>query len=130
MYTTKRQLSNQMKGLHNWTEEEFIVCYYITKFKFLNIKFRNIEDVCKVIGVPIDSFKMMMCNFRHLMGFTNHVLTHIKTLQRQVHELLRDESQYEVYRLVKDIIRQDDYEREKLLSWKGYSKNKMVCLCD
>lgn len=123
---TKRQQTNIMRGLHNWSYEEFIVCYYITKHGLTNIRFRTVGSVCEYLGVPFHSFKMMESNFRHLLGFKTHILTHIKPKQREVFECLKGEPMYEVYRLVKDIIEQDRVERENLLRLCGKENKRLV----
>lgn len=99
-------------GLHHWTENEHILCFYITKFGFTNLFLNSEEEAADFIGVSRDSFHMQGLNFCKLLGRKQN-LSDYSTIQELVFILFNCETQKTVFDIVKEIIDNDEYLRQE-----------------
>ena len=123
--TNKR---SETLGLHQWTENDTILCYYYTKFGLKNLMYNTEEKLSGYIGTTLGSLKKQSMNFRYLMGMNTKTLSDFSKLQKDVFDVLEDYSYIQVHRLVKDIIKQDEWERQEILKQRGYDPSKFKLL--
>lgn len=115
-------------GLHEWTENDTILCYYYTKFGLENLMYNTEEKLSGYIGTTLGSLRKQSMNFRYLLGKNTKTLSDFSKLQKDVFEVLEGYSFYQVHKFVKDIIKQDDWERKEILKHKGYDPSKFRLL--
>jgi len=115
-------------GLHHWTDNDLILNFYVTKFGTRYIHLKTEEELSKFIGTTPCSFTKQQMNFRYLMGCKSNVLTDYSKLQKLVFELFNEISFYEFHQIVKKIVRQDEYERNKFFVENGYNPEKMIMI--
>lgn len=113
------------KGLHEWSKDELVVAFYLTKFGNKNLYLKTEGDVAKAFGVSLGSLKMQMANFKYLVGHKNGSLTDYSKTQLEVFEEFNGKDLYNFCKVVKGIIDQDTYERYELLRRLGKDINKM-----
>jgi hypothetical protein len=104
-------------GLHEWSDNELMVNFYVTKFglKNIDVVFKTVEELCQHLKVDVVSFKMQSSNFRMLMRCTTNVLTDYSKLQKGIYDLCNGETFYEFYRVVKSILDVDGLVRERMI---------------
>jgi hypothetical protein len=86
------------------------------------------EKLSGYIGTTLLSLKKQSMNFRYLMGKNTRTLSDFSKLQKDVYDVLDGYSFTQVHKFVKDIIKQDDWERQELLKMKGYDPSKFKLL--
>jgi len=114
-------------GLHEWTYEDQLLCFYHTKFGdrgFTGLYIRNISDLCRFMGVTPGSFRMQTQNFIALMGETHGALSDYSNLQKKVFNDWNGRSQTEMKNQVRIIIDHDGHERAKILAAMGKDVSK------
>ena len=126
MVTTNKR--TQTLGLHQWNENDTILCYYYTKYGLKNLMYDTEEKLSGYIGTTLNSLRKQGMNFRYLLGKSTKTLTDFSKLQKEVFDVLEDYNFTQVHRLVKDIIKQDDFERQELLRQRGYDPSKFKLL--
>ena len=115
-------------GLHQWTENDTILCYYYTKFGLKNLMYNTEEKLSGFIGTTLGSLRKQSMNFRYLMGMNTKTLSDFSKLQKDVFDVLEGYNYIQVHRFVKDIIKQDEWERQELLKQRGYDPSKFKLL--
>ena len=126
MVTTNKR--TQTLGLHQWTEDDTILCYYYTKFGLKNLMYDTEEKLSGYIGTTLNSLRKQGMNFRYLMGKSTKTLSDYSKLQKEIYDVLEDYTFTQVHKLVKDIIKQDEFERNELLKLRGYDPSKFKLL--
>lgn len=120
--TTKR---TKTLGLHEWSKNDTILCLYYTKYGFTGLYVKNENDLSRFIGTSPGSLKMQSANFRSLMGHTEQSLSDFSKLQSDVYDEFGKMSQYELMRVCKSILNQDEMERNEILRKMGKDPSKM-----
>lgn len=115
----------QTKGLHEWTKDELVVAFYLTKYGNKGIYLKTETDVAKHFGVSLGSLKMQMANFRYLLGDRKGSLTDYSKDQENIFEEFNGKEWYSFNRQVKVFIGQDDFERAEALRKLGRDVTKM-----
>lgn len=115
-------------GLHQWNENDTILCYYYTKFGLKNLMYDTEEKLSGYIGTTLHSLKKQSMNFRYLMGKSTKTLSDYSKLQKEIYDVLEDYNFNQIHKLVKDIIKQDEFERNELLKLRGYDPSKFKLL--
>ena len=115
-------------GLHQWNENDTILCYYYTKFGLKNLMYDTEENLSGYIGTTLHSLKKQSMNFRYLMGKSTKTLSDYSKLQKEIYDVLEDYNFNQIHKLVKDIIKQDEFERNELLKLRGYDPSKFKLL--
>lgn len=105
--------------LHEWTDDDTILCFFYTKFGTDHIWLKTDEQICDFIGTTIGSLVKQSMNFRFLMGFQTKVLSDYSKLQHLVYEMFDSITFYEFYCIVKNIIKQDENVRRRIFVDKG-----------
>lgn len=123
--TTKTSKSIKSKGLHEWTKDELIVTFYLTKYGNKNLYLRNENEVSKNLGVTPGSLKMQMCNFNFLLGVKSGSLSDYSELQKEIFDEYNNMNEYYFCKKVKEVIGQDDYERSQILKKMGKDVSKL-----
>lgn len=113
------------KGLHEWTKEELVVAFYLTKYGNKNIYLKSETDVAKHFGVSLGSLKMQIANFRYLLGDKKGSLTDYSRDQENIFEEFNGKDWYSFNRQVRSFIGQDDFERYEALKKLGKDVTKM-----
>jgi len=126
MVTTNKR--TQTLGLHQWNENDTILCYYYTKFGLKNLMYDTEEKLSGYIGTTLNSLRKQGMNFRYLMGKSTKTLSDYSKLQKEIYDVLEDYNFTQVHKLVKDIIKQDEWERQELLKLRGYDPSKFKLL--
>ena len=126
MVTTNKR--TQTLGLHQWNEDDTILCYYYTKFGLKNLMYDTEEKLSGYIGTTLNSLRKQGMNFRYLMGKSTKTLSDYSKLQKEIYDVLEDYNFTQVHKLVKDIIKQDEWERQELLKQRGYDPSKFKLL--
>jgi len=117
--------SIKTKGLHEWTKEELVVAFYLTKYGNKNIYLKTETDVAKSFGVSLGSLKMQMANFRYLLGDKKGSLTDYSKDQEMIFEEFNGMDWLGFNRKVRTFIGQDDHERAEALRKLGKDVSKM-----
>jgi hypothetical protein len=117
--------SIKSKGLHEWTKEELVVAFYLTKYGNKNIYLKTESDVAKYFGVSIGSLKMQMANFRFLLGDKKGSLTDYSKDQEMIFETYSKMDWLSFNREVRTNIGQDTFERSEALRRMGKDVSKM-----
>jgi len=112
-------------GLHDWSKDDTILCLYYTKYGTKGLYLKNEEALADFIGSTSRSLKMQSANFRALMGQSNQSLSDYSQLQSEVFNEYNQLSQYELMKVCKNIIGQDEYERNEILKKMGKDPSKM-----
>lgn len=115
----------QTKGLHEWTKDELVVAFYLTKYGNKNIYLKTETDVAKHFGVSLGSLKMQIANFRYLLGDRKGSLTDYSKDQESIFEEFNGKEWYSFNRQVRTFIGQDDFERAEALRKLGKDVTKM-----
>lgn len=115
----------QTKGLHEWTKDELVVAFYITKYGNKNIYLKTETDVAKHFGVSLGSLKMQIANFRYLLGDRKGSLSDYSKDQETIFEEFNSKEWYLFNRQVRTFIGQDDFERAEALKKLGKDITKM-----
>lgn len=105
---------------HNWSKDDYILTFYVTKYGTTGLYLKNDDDVCNFIGTTKGSLTKMKSNFNHLLGLPN-CLNHIKNLQSEVFEEYNQVPLMIFRNTVKTIINQDKVELERI--FKGMNRN-------
>jgi hypothetical protein len=126
MVTTNKR--TQTLGLHQWNENDTILCYYYTKYGLKNLMYDTEEKLSGYIGTTLNSLRKQGMNFRYLMGKSTKTLSDYSKLQKEIYDVLEDYNFTQVHKLVKDIIKQDEWERQELLKQRGYDPSKFKLL--
>lgn len=107
-------------GLHEWTEDELIINFYVTKFGMTNLTsyFNSIDDLSNHLKLKPNSFKLQECNFRMLMKCKERVLTDYSKTQELVFDLFNSEPMYKYFQIVKGILNLDNLIRHKEMNRK------------
>lgn len=111
-------------GQHEWSKNDTIVSLYITKFGCKGLYLKTESEIAKFIGTSVGSLKMQCANIKTLMGQRFGSLSDYSSLQEQVHSEYGKLSQYELMKVVKGVIKQDDYERNEMLKKLGKDPSK------
>jgi hypothetical protein len=117
--------SIRSKGLHEWTKEELMVAFYLTKYGNKNIYLKSEGDVAKYFGVSVGSLKMQIANFRYLLGDRKGSLSDYSKDQEMIFEDYNGMDWLMFNRQVRNIISQDDFERAQALKKMGKDVSKM-----
>lgn len=115
-------------GLHQWTENDTILCYYYSKYGLEHLMYNTEEKLSGFIGTTLNSLRKQGMNFRYLMGKNTRTLSDFSKLQKDVFDVLEGYNFNQVHRFVKNIIKQDEWERQELLKQKGYDPSKFKLL--
>jgi hypothetical protein len=126
MVTTNKR--TQTLGLHQWNENDTILCYYYTKYGLKNLMYDTEEKLSGYIGTTLNSLRKQGMNFRYLMGKSTKTLSDYSKLQKEIYDVLEEHTFTQVHKLVKDIIKQDEFERNELLRQRGYDPSKFKLL--
>jgi hypothetical protein len=86
------------------------------------------EKLSGYIGTTLLSLKKQSMNFRYLMGKKTRTLSDFSKIQKDVFDVLEGYNFNQIHKFVKDIIKQDDWERQELLKMKGYDPSKFKLL--
>jgi hypothetical protein len=62
------------------------------------------------------------------MGKSTKTLSDFSKLQKEIYDVLEDYNFNQIHKLVKDIIKQDEFERIELLRQRGYDPSKFKLL--
>ena len=73
MVTTNKR--TQTLGLHQWNENDTILCYYYTKYGLKNLMYDTEEKLSGYIGTTLNSLRKQGMNFRYLMGKSTKTLS-------------------------------------------------------
>lgn len=116
------------KSNHEWSKNDTILSLYYTKFGNKGLYLKTEEDIAKFIGTSSSSLKMQSANIRAIMGQTKNSLSDYSQIQLETFNEYNGMSEYELRKVVKDIINQDEVERVEILKKMGKdpSKLKMV----
>lgn len=127
METTKKTNNKRTKtlGLHEWTKNDTILCLYFTKYGNRGLYLDTESSLANFIGTSVGSLKMQSANFRALMGHSEYSLSDYSQLQADVYNEYNGLSQYELMKVCKNIIGQDEYERNEILKKMGKDPSKM-----
>ena len=117
--------SIKTKGLHEWTKDELVVAFYLTKYGNKNIYLKSETDVAKHFGVSSGSLKMQMANFRYLLGDKKGSLTDYSRDQESIFNEYNGKDWLSFNRFVRVVIEQDSFERTEALSKMGKDISKM-----
>ena len=115
-------------GLHQWTENDTILCYYYSKYGLEHLMYNTEEKLSGFIGTTLNSLRKQGMNFRYLMGKNTRTLSDFSKLQKDVFDVLEGYNFNQVHRFVKNIIKQDEWERQELLKQKGYDPSRFKLL--
>jgi hypothetical protein len=115
-------------GLHQWTENDTILCYYYTKYGLEHLMYNTEEKLSGYIGTTLNSLRKQSMNFRYLMGKKTKTLSDFSKLQKDVFDVLDGYNFNQIHKFVKNIIKQDDWERQELLRQRGYDPSKFKLL--
>lgn len=127
MATPRKTTGKRAKtlGLHDWSKNDTILCLYFTKYGTHGLYLKTEDSLAKFIGVSTGSLKMQSANFRALMGHTEQSLSDYSQLQSEVYNEYGGLSQYELMKVCKTIINQDEFERNEILRKMGKDPSKM-----
>ncbi len=127
MITPTKKTSKRSKtlGLHDWSKEDTILCLYYTKYGTNGLYLKTDESLAGFIGTTSGSLKMQSANIRALMGHTEQSLSDYSQLQSDVYNEYGKMSQLELMRVCKNIIGQDEHERNEILRKMGKDPSKM-----
>lgn len=125
---TKTNKRTKTLGLHQWTENDTILCYYYTKYGLKNLMYNTEEKLSGYIGTTLNSLRKQSMNFRYLMGKNTKTLSDFSKLQKDVFDVMEQYTFTQVHKFVKDIINQDDFERYELLKQKGVDPTRFKLL--
>jgi len=127
MVATTKKTSKRSKtlGLHDWSKNDTILCLYYTKYGTNGLYLRTEDSLASYIGTSSGSLKMQSANIRALMGHTQQSLSDYSQLQADVYNEYGKMSQYELMKVCKSIIGQDEYERNEILKKMGKDPSKM-----
>lgn len=112
-------------GLHEWTEKDTIITFYITKYGTKGLYLKTEADIASYLGVTVGSLKMQMANFRALLGSQTGVLSDYSNIQEKVFNEYNDMTQYHFMKIVHELIGQDEIERNEILRKMGKDPSKM-----
>jgi hypothetical protein len=115
-------------GLHQWTENDTILCYYYSKYGLEHLMYNTEEKLSGFIGTTLNSLRKQGMNFRYLMGKNTRTLSDFSKLQKDVFDVLEGYNFNQVHRFVKSIIKQDEWERNEILKQKGYDPSRFKLL--
>lgn len=102
-----------MKREHRWNKEDAIIALFYAKFGTKGLLETNEKELAEsVIGSSLDSLKMMILNYNHLMGLDNK-LEHVSDFQREAFEENSKKSFDELKEIVNDIILKRDLSKNK-----------------
>ena len=102
-----------MKREHRWNKEDAIIALFYAKFGTKGLLETNEKELAEsVIGSSLDSLKMMILNYNHLMGLDNK-LEHVSDFQREAFEENSKKSFDELKEIVNDIILKKDLSKNK-----------------
>ena len=59
MVTTNKR--TQTLGLHQWNEDDTILCYYYTKYGLKNLMYDTEEKLSGYIGTTLNSLRIVVC---------------------------------------------------------------------
>lgn len=113
------------KGLHEWTKDELVVAFYLTKYGNKNIYLKSETDVAKHFGVSSGSLKMQMANFRYLLGDKKGSLTDYSRDQESIFNEYNGKDWLSFNKFVRVVIGQDSFERTEALRKMGKDISKM-----
>lgn len=104
-------MKNIFEPNHDWTIEDLTIAYYVTKWdcKGLGIDENDIVD-CVITDTTLQSLKMQMANFRHLLNIDGYKLSDSSKLMSIVVEKYDGCSMKEVQKDVSSIIDNSDIE--------------------
>ena len=127
MATPRKTTGKRAKtlGLHDWSKNDTSHCLYFTKYGTHGLYLKTEDSLAKFIGVSTGSLKMQSANFRALMGHTEQSLSDYSQLQSDVYNEFSGMGQYELMRVCKNIINQDEFERNEILKKMGKDPSKM-----
>lgn len=117
--------SIKTKGLHEWTKDELVVSFYLTKYGNKSIYLKTETDVAKHLGVSLGSLKMQMANFRYLLGDKKGSLTDYSRDQESIFNEYNGKDWLSFNKLVRVVIGQDSFERTEALKKMGKDISKM-----
>ncbi len=128
LYSTIKDMSTRSKtlNLHEWSKDDTIISLYVTKFGNKGMYLKNEVEIAKFIGTSVGSLKMQCANIRTLLGDRKNSLSDFSSLQEQVYKEYGSLSQMELLRVVKNIIKQDEFERIEILKRMGKDPRKLV----
>lgn len=112
-------------GLHEWTEKDTIITFYITKYGTKGLYLKTEADIANYLGVSVGSLKMQMANFRTLLGSQTGTLSDYSNIQEKVFNEYNDMTQYHFMKIVHELIGQDEIERNEILKKMGKDPSKM-----
>lgn len=115
-------------GLHQWTENDTILCYYYSKYGLEHLMYNTEEKLSGFIGTTLNSLRKQGMNFRYLMGKNTRTLSDFSKLQKDVFDVLEGYNFNQVHRFVKSIIKQDEWERNEILKQRGYDPSRFKLL--
>jgi hypothetical protein len=127
MVTTTKKTGKRSRtlGLHDWSNNDTILCLYYTKYGTNGLYLRTEESLANYIGTSSGSLKMQSANIRALMGHTQQSLSDYSQIQANVYNEYGKMSQYELMKVCKSIIGQDEHERNEILKKMGKDPSKM-----
>ena len=117
--------SIKTKGLHEWTKDELVVAFYLTKYGNKSIYLKSETDVAKHLGVSLGSLKMQMANFRYLLGDKKGSLTDYSRDQESIFNEYNGKDWLSFNKFVRVVIGQDTFERTEALRKMGKDISKM-----
>lgn len=112
-------------GLHEWSKNDTILTLYVTKFGTKGLFLKTESDVSKFIGTSLGSLKMQMANIRSIIGLKESSLSDFSKLQKDVFDEFGNSNQFELLKVVKKIIGQDEMELMEIFKKMGKDPNKM-----
>ena len=113
------------KGLILYSYDHTYIYMYCHVYGFTGLYLKNYSDVAKFIGRTLDSVKMQILNVKFLMG-TGGGLSDFSEMHEEVYNDLKDAGRFKSFQKVKQLIKQDEHERERLLREKGVTKFRKV----
>lgn len=113
-------------NLHEWSKDDTIISLYVTKFGCKGLYLTSETEIAKFIGTTLASLKMQCANIRTLMGHRKGSLSDYSQLQQSIFSEYGNMPQFELMRVVKQIIKQDEFERIQILRKLGKDPSKLV----
>lgn len=111
-------------GLHEWSYDDLIVNFYVTVYGTKELYHNTIQSICNRLGVSEHSFDYQGRNFRYLMNEPTKVLSDFSKRQKEVWEVLQNESRFEIKKIVQKILDEENLSRERDLRLRGLDPNK------
>lgn len=99
------------KNTHDWTVQDLVIAYYITKWEYSGLGIDETDLVDSVITeTTVHSLNMQVANFRHLLNIDGYKLSDSSKMMGEIVDKYESSSMLDVRKVVLKIIENSDVE--------------------